>query len=363
MKNILNPKTSIKIDELLDGGYLNKETFTNDGLICSGTINVTFVDGDYLVTQNITNCGHCTTDLRYGMNWSSESLEVPNEDVVDVIVYYNYVTKTENYSSWTSYLTPSVLEKEPILDENDDRFGLISKDAKDIEIISEDIAYYSYRDLRYRYYANANNNYSGFSSTQPDGYSLKDENTGTKSEWSEWSVDYPDKESYRIIEEAVGYRFYYLEGEIKHYYNDGQYLPSRPDDKYTEYDKTDYATIYQYQDTMWKWYNGVEREYTGYLSKSNEDYPYVDNDFSKYTDWSDWELESSVNSSNESYREEEIQIRTRYRLVFDMYSFNILDESLSKEVFENEVGMTLEEVRDSEDYALIIEYKYIYREK
>lgn len=360
LPSVISESTSIDAQTLFDNAYLT-ETFSIGGKTCGGSAKITRVEDDYIVTVDVADCGRCTTTERYSA-WSSWSEKLPNKNIVDVEISYNYVKKTVNYTDWTSYYQPSQLEKEPFEDYTDKRFKVnLSKDAKNIEIVSEDLTYYRYRDKQWKFYRNNNANYSNFSSTMPAGYPNKDQNTAITTDWSEWSTNAPDTPDYRKVEKKIGYRWYYNDGNEKIYYNGGQYLPEAPDSKYVECDKKDSATIWRYSDTLWRWYSGEARGYSAYMSTSTSTYKYKDEALTRYTNYSTWKTTSSITSANQSYREEETEIRTRYRLKYDLYSYELLSENLPKDDFEKTVGMTLEEVENDDSYALVRTYKYRYR--
>ncbi len=359
LPDALSESVEINASDLLDNGYL-QEGFTFDEQTCGGKAKITYVDGEYVVTVDVTNCDRCSASSRYS-EWSDWQEKLPNKQIVDVEVRYNYVEKTTNYTEWTNYYTPKQLTNNPITDYTDDRFVTISKDAKNIEIVSENLTYYRYRDKRWKFYRNNNADYSDFSSVQPSGYANKDTSTSRTTEWSEWSVNAPEEASYRRIETKTGYRWYYEEGKEKIYYNGGQYLPEAPDDKYTERDKDDKATIYRYRDTEWRWYNGEKRGYSSFMSEATSTYKYKDEGLVSYSNYSSWSTTSKVDSSNDNYREEETEIRTRYRLKYDLYSYNLLSESVLKEGFASATGMSLEEVLNNSSYAVVFEYRYRYK--
>ena len=359
LPTIVDESIEVKANTLIAEGYLD-DKFSFDDSSCDGTAKITRVNDDYVVTIDVTDCGRCTTSERYS-DWSDWTDKLPNKQIVDVEVTYNYVKKTTNYTEWTKYYTPDELEKRPITDYTDERFATISKDAKNVEIVSEDLTYYRYRDKKWKFYRNNNTNYSDFSSTQPDGYMNKDTSTARTTEWSDWSVNAPEEADYRKIESKTGYRWYYKDGKEKIYYNGGVYLPEAPDDKYIERDKDDKATIYRYRDTEWRWYNGEKRGYSSFMSTPTLTYKYKDEGLTSYGSYSSWSTSSKVDSSNQNYREEETQTRTRYRLKYDLYSYNLLSEAVSKDNFEKTVGMTLEAINENSSYALVPVYRYRYK--
>lgn len=359
LPTIVDESVEVKASDLIAAGYLD-DKFSFEDSSCGGIAKITRVDDDYVVTVDVTNCGSCSTSERYS-KWSEWTNKLPKKQIVDVEVTYNYVKKTINYTEWTEYYTPAELEKNPITEYTDKRFATISKDAKNIEIVSEDLTYYRYHDKKWKFYRNNNADYSDFSSTQPNGYANKDTATARTTEWSDWSVNAPEEADYRKIETKTGYRWYYKDGKEKIYYNGGQYLPEAPDDKYVEKDKDDKATIYRYQDTEWRWYNGEKRGYSSFMSNATSTYKYKDEGLTSYGNYSNWSTSSKIDSSNQAYREEETEVRTRYRLKYDLYSYNLLSEAVSKDKFESTVGMTLEQINNDASYALVPVYRYRYK--
>lgn len=349
---------TVEMNDLIAGDFLEETEVSMKSNTCGGSIKLTKMGEEYFGTPYLTNCDYCST----GDDWSDEQDSVPSKNkIVDVVAYYNYVTKETNYTEWTKYYTPEQLEKDPFLEVTDDRFrASIPSDAKNIEIETDTLNYYRYRDLRYKYYRVNNNNYSTFSSEQPEGYANKDTNTARETEWSEWSLTAPDKKDYRTIDEDTGYRWYYMDGKTKVYWNSGAYYPEQPDEQYTEREKEG-VDMFRYKDTEWRWYNGERRQYSGWYATMPHGYYYRDDELSQYGSWSSWSTASRVDSSNESYREEEIEVRSRYRLKYDMYSFHILSDFVKAEEFESASGKTIQEVLDDPTLELIVEYKYIYQ--
>ena len=349
---------TVEMSDLIAGDFLEETEVSMKSNTCGGSIKLTKMGEEYLGTPYLNDCDYCST----GDDWSDEQDNVPSKNkVVDVVAYYNYVTKETNYTEWTNYYTPEQLEKEPFLEVTDDRFNAnIPKDAKNIEIETDTQNYYRYRDLRYKYYRVNNNNYSDFSSEQPEGYANKDTNTARETEWSEWSLTAPDKKDYRTIDEDTGYRWYYMDGKTKVYWNNGAYYPEQPDEQYTEREKEG-VDVFRYKDTQWRWYNGERRQYSSWYATMPNGYYYRDDELSQYGSWSSWSTTSRVDASNESYREEEIEVRSRYRLKYDMYSFHVLSDFVKAEEFESASGKTIQEVLDDPTLELIVEYKYIYQ--
>jgi|GEM_PF-2461923 len=365
LPTIVSDPVTYDASELIENGYLNSKDFSINDTACGGTVKITNVGDGYVETVNVTNCNFCTTDTRYGTNWSTESDNKPKSGVYDVVIYYNYATKTTYHTDWTGYYTPEELKETPMEKTSDPRLTSIPSDAKNVIIDHEDITYYRYQDKVWKFYSNPNNNYSALSCTQPSGYSQEDYNTEHQTELSEWSLNSPDASDCITIENQTGYRWYKEDNGNKVYWNNGAYSPTNPDtenESYTQ-DINDSATVWRYFQTLHRWYNGDPRDYSGYQSAADDYYRYKDSELSSTTEWTGWEPISYLNSSNSYYRTEEKQTRTRYRLTYDEYSFNLLDSYLTKTDFESKVGKSLTDVNNDPGYAVVIQYKYISRKK
>jgi len=204
--------------------------------ICGGSVKITKYKDEYIKTYDITNCGYCSTEERY-KNWSNEVDKKPSSKyLVDVIPYYNYYDVSYYHSSWSSWIS------EDDIGELDEKYHValplketsipkIPAEANIIEYEKEDATWYSYRDKKWKYYKDNGGTYSGLSSEQPDGFANKDTSTLMLTEWSPWSLDYPELKDYRTISTTTGYRWYYLDGTEKVYWNSGIYTPTQPDEK------------------------------------------------------------------------------------------------------------------------------------
>ncbi len=361
MPSIKGTSITIQADELFANGFLKQEEFQMKDNVCGGSIKFTKVEDEYIPTINVTNCDYCTTDTRYH-DWSGEKEKKGSARIVDVIPYFNYVEKDTYYTEWTSYYSLEEIELYPFTDVKDERFPSIASDAKNVTIDVDTKMYYRYRDRQWMFYTDNGGSYSEFSSEQPSGYAYRDDNTRRTKECTPWSLDYPDKKDYRTIRDTYGYRWYYLDGKTKVYWNSGAYSPEQPNETYNMHEKED-VRMYCYEDDEWRWYNGARRDYSYYDSVMPDSYSYKDEGLTRYTDWYDWSTESKRNDSNSYYREEQSENRPRYRLKYDMYSFNKLEDSLSKEEFENVVGKTLQQIIDDPKYDLVVTYKYKTRKK
>lgn len=336
--------------------------------ICSGSVKITKYKDEYIKTYDITNCGYCSTEERY-KNWSNEIDKKPSSKyLVDVIPYYNYYDVSYYNSSWSKWIS------EDDIGELDEKYHValplketsiptIPSEANIIEYEKEDATWYSYRDKKWKYYRDNGGTYSGLSSEQPDGFANKDTSTQMLTEWSEWSLDYPEQKSYRTISTTTGYRWYYLEGTEKVYWNSGIYTPAQPDEKYNKKEK-ETVKMYRYQDKMWKWYNGKKRAYSNFSSTApNSTYSQRDTDLFQYSNWSSYSSENKINSSNSWYREQQTKTYSKYRIAYTMKSFLKLNNYVSKTEFEKELQGTVPELVERTDIQIDIQYKFKYRKK
>lgn len=338
------------------------------GNTCKGNVVITLADGEYIKTFDLKNCSYCTTSKRYKM--SKVTNEYPEgKSLISVDVVFNYYEITKNYTQWTNYLESKYISTE--LSEWDVYMPLdtfkwprIPEPGELITYETEKKTYYSFRDKKWKFYKNYNPDYSDFSSTQPEGYSKKDTRTAIEAEPSEWSTNYPEVYDYRKIQSQTAFKWYYLDDDgNKVYYNNGNYVPSIEDEidkeKYTEKEK-ETVTVYRYIDTMWRWYNGQERYYSSPMSEANKTYPYKDEELLTYTSWTSWNEESRLDDTNKSYREERTDIHQRYRAYFQLNSEEMLEEYVSREELESKMGMTIEEMKLSENLEVLIKYNYRY---
>lgn len=339
---------------------VKKVTFNDE--ICTGTVKITKVNDDYIKTFNLENCSYCRTD-----NFGKEKNDYDGISNVDVVVYINYYNVTNNNSRWSDYIPFEKISTEEtngvMLPLSEEDLPEISEEAIITEIIKEDKIFYSYRDKRWLWYKNYNENYSDFSSEQPAGYSQKDEDTETRTEYSEWAIDYPEEKSYREITSSTGYRWYKKDdnGDII-WWNNGEFYPTKPEDGYYK-DNESKITMYRYYDYEWKWYNGTKREYSSKLSSTppTNSYKYKDEDITSYSDWSNYVTYSSLNSDNITYREEITNTHSRYMIKYKIRSLLVLNEALERKEFEETTGRTLEEMYNDPNIDLEITFKYKYQ--
>lgn len=360
LPNIYNPVVNLDISEVKSAGFINESEFSLNGFNCEGDVKVTFIGDMYLVTPNLTNCDYCTTDTKYGDFVDAGSV-LPNKEIVDVKVTYNYVTKTTNYTPFSNYYTPSELEKNPFDSTDDVRFGNISDDAKNVIIIKDDKNYYGYYDKQWRFYKN-DVAYSGFSSVAVGQYVNIDYMTQIETEYSQWTVNAIEEASYRTIQSSVGYRWYKTVDKQKVYYEGGMYLPKSDGPEGYTMDDKDSANVYRYKDKMWKWYANDKRIYSSYVSVAPSGYIYKDEDLVQMSALKGYYEESQVDITNSYYRTEVIEVRSRFRLQYDLYSFDIMPSYVdASEFLMASGGLSMEDVYIDEGYDLVAKYEYFYR--
>lgn len=337
------------------------------GNICTGTVTITKADNRYIKTFDIQNCDYCTTNNRY--SWSKKTEKYPKgKSLISVEMVYNYYDVTYNYTPWTDWFENELIDGIPTDDINmpldKEEWPEIPKVGELIKYETEAKTFYSYRDQKWKFYKRINNNYSDFSSERPYGYTYKDEKTKIESEPSEWSTSYPEEFDYRDIETTNGYRWYYEDDNGKKvYYKDGKYVPKIEEKElkelYSEKEKG-FVKMYRYTDSLWRWYNGLARDYSGFMNKPSAAYPYKDAEITQYSSWSRWSEVSNLNSSNESYREQKTNIHQRYRAYYLMHSNEKFNNYLNLTDFENATGRTLEEMLNDKNVKVLIKYQYRY---
>lgn len=336
--------------------------------ICNGSVKITKYKEEYISTYDITNCSICSTDKRY-KSWSNETSKKPsNKLLTDVIPYYNYYGLEYYHSAWSKWIAEEEIGEmnetyHVALPIKSNDIPKIPNEANIIEYEKEDATWYSYRDKKWKYYKDNGGSYSTLSSEQPAGFEKKDTSTEMTTEWTEWSLDYPETKSYRSIKTSTGYRWYYMDGDTKIYWNSGAYYPTKPSE---EYDKKEKETVkmYSYQDKMWKWYNGAKRSYSGFTSEQkSSSYNNRDEDLVTYSNWTTYSAEKKLDSSNSWYREERTKTYSRYRISYSMKSFLKLDSYVTKEEFEQLLQGTIPELSKRTDIEIDIDYKFKYRKK
>lgn len=325
--------------------------------VCEGKVTVTNYKGEFVYTYNLSSCGICTTK-----KFSKEGNEYLKNKNQEVVSYYNYRTINYYDSKWTGWMSSNYVTSEP--DENglylpveQSRLPKLPSEAIIVDYVIESKDKYRYRDKKWKWYKNNNSSYSDFSSERPDGYTTKDENAYIYSDYSEWSLNYPEVKSYRTIKTATGYRWYTKKGRKKVYYNKGEYLVVSPGDEYKKDEKAS-AQMYRYMDKKWRWYNGTARSYTSYRSTASGNYIYKDEALTDYSSWSSWSDISHLDSSNSDYREQEIDTYRRYLIKYKIQSLDMLDSYVSQEQLEKKLGKSLEEIKQDESIDLLVVYKF-----
>lgn len=361
----------IKLDDLYKEKILKQNETTVKENVCSGDVKITKYKDDYIKTINLTNCGYCATEKRY-KKWSKESTSKPSgkKMVVDIIAYYNYSTYEDYNTNWTTFFNPSLISEDV-----SKKYGValpieqrylpaVPEEAKILKIEKEDKTYYRYRDKRWRYYADRGGSYTReFYSEQPAGYPNKDNDTVKLTEWSEWSLNYPDAKDYRTIKSSVGYKWYYLKGKEKKYWNGGAYSVEQPSKKYDTKEKDTNVKMYSYQDRTWLWYNGTKRSYSGFYSVAPNGFSIKDQLLFQYSGWSNWTDITYLNNSNSSYREQETTTYSRYRIQYRMNSYFKLEDHLTLKEFEKETKVSLTDFLAKEKTEVDIIYKFKYRKR
>lgn len=353
----------------INGDYVTVDLVNVDKVkfkeeICEGKVKVTKVNDEYIKTFYLENCNYCKTG-EFGKERDKYNSKVSN---VEVMVYFNYYTVSNNNSRWSDYI-----EYEEISKEVDEEYGImLPLDEKDLPnisdeaiitgILKEDKVFYRYRTKTWLWYKVNNNNYSDFSSEQPSGYANKDKRTETRTEYTDWSIDYPEEKEYRSIFNKTGYRWYKKDedGNVV-YWNNGNFYPEEPEEGYKK-ENDSKITMYRYFDKMWRWYNGEARGYSSNLSSKapTKQYLYKDEQTVSYSDWSKYYTYSTITSENSSYREEATNLHSRYLIKYKIRSKAVLDKHLEREEFEQYLGRSLEEMTNDETIDLDIVFKYRY---
>ena len=357
---------NVNIGKLYTEDYLHSASTNN--LRCNGKIKVTKYESELVYTLDVNSCDTCSVDNRYD-DWSEEIGYYPaNKMIVDVIPYYNYYERQVNVTDWSPYYEQDEIKKKESkygvrLPKDDMEMPEIPTEGEIVEVQTEDILNYRYKDKTWLWY-DIVGDYSDFSSEQPDGYANKDESTRIYTEWSEYSQNYPEEKEYRDIERVTGYKVYYEKDGEKVYANHGNYVALDDVDE-SVYDQRDSDTtdLYRYRDEMWRWYNGTKRRYSSYRSVAPNGYPYRDDDTERDTSYSSWDDGSHVTPENASYRTEETKTLTRYRYIYEILSLPVLKEPVTKEEFLKEINMTVPEFAGLEEYKLEVTYNFKYRKR
>ena len=357
-------KVTIKLNEFSKKVDLPDSELTIDDEKCDAEVTYTKYNNTYVKSINLKGCGYCASNKRYTKKTGSTSKYDPRKHNVKVVTTYNYYTRESYYTEYTDYMESAKVKKKEskkyhvYLPKDKNELPDTPEDAHVVAIEQEVMKYYRYRDKQWLFYEKNNPNYSAYSSEKPKGYAYKDEESVKNSKLSKWTLNYPDEKEYRTIEATVAYRWYYKKGRKKIYYNNGAYTIDPPSKKYKRYDKT--ANMYRYYDEQWRWYNGQERDYCGYDSTPSEYCTHKDEDTLDHTEWSGWEPDSYLNPSNASYREQQEDIYSRYRIKYEIHSFPIMKNYVDKKEIEAKIGKPIADIVSDEHIGLQYDYKFIY---
>ncbi len=367
-KNIL-PKAEgdyvrLSLSDLLE----DKKIATKDIIVneeqAQGKIKITKYIKDYIVTVELTHCAYCDSSNK---KWGKEISKKPNKPIFDVIAYYNYQKKSTNYTNWTQFIETDKLnvktdEKYNIrLPLENSKLPSIPNDAFIETIEQETKEYYRYRDNKCKYYKDNGGVYTDyFVSEKPDGYENVDQRTEKYTEWSDYSLNYPEKKSYRQIETRTGYKWYYLDKKGKKiYYKNGAYaVEVVSSKKYVKDNNEGSAKMYRYRDKQWRFYNGAKRQYSGYSAVAPSGYTLKDSELCNYTTWSAWTDQSKLTNQNRSYRQEEIDTRYRYRIQYSVLSLPVFEKAVSKEKLEQSLEQDIDEILARKDLKIEISYRF-----
>lgn len=329
----------------------------NKDKVCSGSIKLTKYKDDYIKTYYLSNCG---CEKNFGKESSKYNSKSKN---VEVIAYYNYYDVSTNYTQWSNWMQFEKIDTEAtdgvLLPIDKKKIPSVPKAATDEVVEKEDLTFYRYRDKKWKWYKNNKAAYSGFSSTAPSGYPNKDTDTTRNTEPSEWSLSYPDVYDYRTINTKTGYRWYKTVDGEKEYWQDGAYAVEAPSDDYKK-DTSINARMYSYVDKEWRFYRTTKRVYSFYSSTKPTNYSYKDTELFTYSNWSQWTKETSIDNSNSSYREQETNLNSRYRVKYKILSLIKLDDYLAKDEFESLLGKSINELMQDPNYKIEIKFKFKY---
>ena len=356
--------TSIKIDLSNISGWDNKFR----GSACGGSLTIIKNETGYAKVINLTDCNSCTSSKLKKSAGTTKFSE--NKILLKVDVDYNYRNRQINYTAWTDWFESSLIN--PTANEtyavnlpyDETKLPKIPTDGVLISYDVEKKTFYSYRDQSWKFYKTANSDYTNFSSTKPVGYTYKDTKTEIETAPSEWSLNYPDEADYRTISTKTAYKFYYLDNKNnKIYYNNGEYTAEITDETLKKlYNKKEKETVkmYSYVDKKWRWYNGVERGYSGYMKEANSSYTYKDTELTKYSSWSSFSETTTMTSENQTYRQEKTDVHTRYRIKYSFDSVDQLSDYLSINDFELATGRTVSDMQADEKIKVLVRYTYYY---
>ena len=370
LPNIEGENVTTSVGKLYNEGYLN--AYNTNNMACTGNVKTTKYKNEYIYTLNLTSCNVCTTTTKY-KGWSSELSYLPtNKPIVDVIPYYNYYERQTVVTDWSKYYEQSELEKKEskygikLPKENEEiesELPTLPEEATISEVQNEETYFYRYKDKEWKWY-DIKGNYSDYSSEKPSGFSNKDEETELYTKWTKYSLNYPAEKEYREINKTTGYQYYYEKDGKKIYANNKNYVAAEDIDqnKYTQHE-SEGVDMYSYRDAKWRWYNGQKREYSNVYSEKPEGYNFKDEETVVETDYSEWEMVSTLNDQNKSYRSEEKKLMTRFRYIYEILSDPILENPVTKNLFVDEVGMSVPDFVTNENYKMEVSYKFKYRKR
>ncbi len=359
----------VSVGKLYNEQYLS--AYSTKNMTCTGNVKITKYKKDYVYTLNLTNCNSCTTTSRY-KNWSGELDYYPNKPIVDVIPYYNYYERQTVVTDWSKFYEENELQKKkskygvrlPKKEEDiQSKLPTLPEEAKIAEIQQERGYFYRYKDKVWKWY-DIKGNYSGFSSEKPAGYANKDEDTLIYTEWTKYSLNYPEEKEYREIHKTTGYQYYYEEDGEKIYANNKNFVADEDIDqnKYTMHEDQG-VDMFSYRDSKWRWYNGEKRKYSVTSSEKPDGYNFKDDETLVETNYSEWEPSSTVNDSNKTYRIEEKKHMTRYRYVYEILSAPVLKAPVTKNLFVEKVGISVPDFVVQDNYKMEVSYKFKYRKR
>lgn len=355
---------TFSLDVLLNRKYITEEDITVNKKVATGNIKITKYKKEYITTVELKDCDYCDSSKK---SWSKEVSKRSNKKVIDVIAYYNYYHKSTNSTNWTSWYTNDKIEN-TVSKEYQIRLpnskNLLPKIADDAEIISieqETKEYYRYRDKRWKFYRGGGNYTDYFSSEQPEGYTNYDSSTLIYTDWSKYSLTYPEEKSYREIQKTTGYKWYIEKDGKKEYYKSGDYFVNTEVPDAYKRDSKQSAPMYRYRDKMWRWYSGEKRTYSGYFSTMPKGFTNRDDGIYNYSGYSNWSETSSLNANTISYREEESDTRYRYRTHYHVYSLAVLDKPVTKDELEKKLEMSIDDIFKRDDLKIDISYKFRYK--
>ena len=81
----------------------------------------------------------------------------------------------------------------------------------------------------------------------------------------------------------------------------------------------------------------------------------------KYTSWTGYYDESHLDGTNNWYREERINVNSRYRVKYKIYSVLHLDSYVTEAELQKKTGKTLEQLKNEPNVELKVKYEYRYR--